>query len=169
MFKKYWHQRASRKSLIKSLEGKRLDEPFKIKHVRVLLDCTLDINPQYFHDLAKALSIPPVNIMIYAFSSGQDIEKKHAHFFKAEEVTYFGQFEGDLALMCEKEVDLQINYFNRKDLYMEWVSCQTKKKLSAGFSAVNHQLNDIVFDFLPTEMNTFKEELIKYLTILKKL
>jgi hypothetical protein len=71
--------------------------------------------------------------------------------------------------MCEKEVDLQINYFNRKDLYMEWVSTHARKKLSVGFSNVDQRLNDIIFDFSPTDKVAFKEELVKYLTILKKL
>jgi hypothetical protein len=84
-------------------------------------------------------------------------------------VTYFGKFEGDLALMSEKEVDLQINYFNREDLYMEWVSTHARKKLSVGFSNVDQRLNDIIFDFSPTDKVAFKEELVKYLTILKKL
>jgi len=84
-------------------------------------------------------------------------------------VRYFGRFEGELALMCEKEVDLQINYFNKNDLYMEWVSTQAKKKFSVGFSGVDQRINDIIFDFFPTEKATFKEELVKYLTILKKL
>ena len=71
--------------------------------------------------------------------------------------------------MCEKEVDLQINYFNREDLYMKWVSSHARKKLSVGFSSVDQRLNDIIFDFSPTDKVTFKEELVKYLTILKRL
>ena len=61
-------------------------------------------------------------------------EKQYAHFFDPKKVSYFGQFQGDQASILEKEVDLQINYFNRNDLYMEWVSAFAKKKFSAGFS-----------------------------------
>ena len=48
---------------------------------------------------------------------------------------------------------------------MKWVSSHARKKLK-GFSSVDQRLNDIIFDFSPTD-NTFKEELVKYLTILK--
>ena len=169
MFKKFWHRRAAKKSLLTSLEDKQLRLSFKIKHVRVLLDNSLEIEQQFFIELANAFGIPPVNITVFAFSMSKEIEKKYANFFDVEEVTYFGKFEGDLALMCEKEVDLQINYFNREDLYMEWVSTHARKKLCVGFSNVDQRLNDIIFDFSPTDKVAFKEELVKYLTFLKKL
>ena len=169
LFKKFWHRRAAKKSLFSSLEAKQLGLSFKVKHVRVLLDSSLEIEQQFFSELAKAFGIPPVNITVFVFRGSKEIEKQYAHFFDEEEVSYFGKFEGDLALMCEKEADLQINYFNREDLYMEWISSHAKKKLSVGFSAVDQRLNDIVFDFSPTDKVTFKKELVKYLTILKKL
>ena len=169
LFKKFWHRRAAKKSLLNSLEKKQLGLSFKIKHVRVLLDSALEIEQQFFSELAKAFGIPPVNITVFAFKASKEIEKQYAHFFDKEEVSYFGKFEGDLALMCEKEVDLQINYFNQEDLYMEWVSSQARKKLSVGFSSVDQRLNDIIFDFSPRDKVTFKTELVKYLTILKKL
>lgn len=169
LFKKFWHRRAAKKSLLTSLEEKQLGLSFKVKHVRVLLDSSLEIEQQFFNELAKAFGIPPVNVSVFAFRASKEIEKQYAHFFDLEEVTYFGKFEGDLALICEKEVDLQINYFNRKDLYMEWVSSHAKKKLSVGFSSVDQRLNDLIFDFSPTDKVTFKKELVKYLTILKKL
>lgn len=169
MFKKFWHRRAAKKSLLTSLEDKQLDQSFKVKHVRVLLDTSLEIEQPFFSELAKAFGIPPVNIMVFAFGATKKIEKQYAHFFNAEEVTYFGKFKGNLTLMCEKEVDLQINYFNREDLYMKWVSSHARKKLSVGFSSVDQRLNDIIFDFSPTDKVTFKEELVKYLTILKRL
>ena len=169
MFRKFWHRRAAKKSLLTSIEDKQLDLSFKIKHVRVLLDSSLGIEQQFFVELGKAFGIPPVNITVFAFRASKEIQKPYTHFFDASEVTYFGKFEGDLALMCEKEIDLQINYFNREDLYMEWVSTYARKKLSVGFSLVDQHLNDIIFDFSPTDKVAFKEELVKYLTILKKL
>lgn len=169
MFKKFWHRRAAKKSLHTSLEEKNLSRAFKIKHVRVILDSSLEIEQQFFNDLAKAFGIPQVNITVFAFRGSKEIENQYAYFFDPKEVSYFGQFQGEQASMLEKEVDLQINYFNRNDLYMEWVSAFAKKKLSAGFLGVDQRLNDIIFDFSPTNKNTFKEELLKYLTILKKL
>ncbi len=169
MFKKFWHRRAAKKSLHTSIEEKNLTRAFKIKHVRVVLDSSLEIEQEFFNSLAKAFGIPQVNITVFAFRGSNDIEKQYAHFFDPKKVSYFGQFQGDQASILEKEVDLQINYFNRNDLYMEWVSAFAKKKFSAGFLGVDQRLNDIIFDFPPTDINTFKEELVKYLTILKKL
>lgn len=169
MFKTFWHRRAAKKSLITSLEERRLNQNFKIKKVRVILDTSYDIERQFFNELAKTFGIPPVNISVFAFKENKTATTQYVDFFDPADIRYFGRFEGDLALMCEKEVDLQINYYNREDLYMSWVSSQAKKKLSVGFSNADQRLNDIVFEIDPIEKEVFQEELVKYLTVLKKL
>ncbi len=169
MFKKFWHRRAAKKSLLLSQKEKRLDSDFKIRHVRVLLDASLAIEQQFFNDLAKSFGIAPVNVSVFAFSATNEIGEQYSHFFNPEDVGFFGQFEGNLALLCAKEVDLQINYFDKEDLYMSWVGSSAKKKFSVGFAAADQRLNDLIFDFPPTEIDTFKVELVKYLTVLKKL
>lgn len=169
LFRKFWHRRAARKSLQAAEKEKRLDQSFTIKRVRVILDTSLAIERQFFNDLAKTFGIPPVNISVFSFKSKHEIEKEYADFFDPEEIDFFGRFEGDLALLCEKEVDLQINYFNREDLYMGWISTSAKKKITVGFSGVDKRLNDLIFEIEPTDKELFQKELVKYLKILKKL
>ena len=169
MLKSFWHRRAANKSLNAAVEEKRLNQPFTIKRVRVLLDGSLEIPEAFFTLLSKALGIAPVNVHIFVFSARSAIEKQYEHFFNIEEVTYFGNFQGELALMCAKEVDLQIHFFSRKSRYMSWIASTAKNKLSVGFSGADQRINDLVFDFDPKETDTFLTELVKYLTILEKL
>ena len=169
MFKSFWHRRAANKSLSAAVIEKRIDRPFTIKHVRVLLDASLGVEQSFFTSLAKALNIPPVNVYTFVFPAKNEVEKQYEHFFNPEEVSLFGKFKGELALMCAKEVDLQIHFFAREDRYMSWVASKAKNKFSVGFSGADQRINDLVFDFAPSSTKTFLKELVKYLTILEKL
>ena len=111
MLRSFWHRRAAEKSLKASVGQKRLDRLFTVKNVRVLLDASLEVEESFFTGLAKALNIPPVNVYTFVFPSKNEVEKQYEHFFNPEEITFFGKMEGELALMCAKEVDLQIHFF----------------------------------------------------------
>ena len=169
MLKSFWHRRAAQKSLNAVVEKKRLNKPFTIKRVRVLLDAALKIEQNFFIQLAKELGLPPVSIHVFVFPSKNGTESQYEHLFDPEEISYFGKFEGDLALMCEKEVDLQINFFAKEARYMSWIATKAMNKLSVGFTGADQRINDIIFDFVPNDTDTFLNELIKYLTILGKL
>ena len=118
--------------------------------------------------MAKELGLPPVSIHVFVFPSKWN-RKPIRTFVYPEEISYFGKFEGDLALMCEKEVDLQINFFAKEARYMSWIATRPMNKLSVGFTGADQRINDIIFDFVPDDTDTFLNELIKYLTILGKL
>lgn len=169
MLKSFWHRRAYKKRLAKVISSKSLATPNRISKVRVFLDASLAIEKHFFVELAKSFAIPPVNLSVFVFPSGNPVENQYSDFFNPKDIGYFGHFQGDLALVCSKDVDLQINYFNTANLHMKWVAVEAKHKMSVGFSNVEQQINDLIFDFAPTDKNVFKEELIKYLTILNKI
>lgn len=169
MLKSFWHRRAYKKRLAKIVSTKTLSSSYRIQKVRVLLDASLGIEKQFFVDLSKAFSIPPVNISVFVFPSENAVESQHSDFFDPENIGFFGRFEDELAVMCAKDVDLQINYFDAPNLYMEWVAVVAKHKMSVGFSTIEHKINDLIFDFAPSDKKVFKEELVKYLKILNKI
>ena len=52
---------------------------------------------------------------------------------------------------------------------MNWVASKTQSKMQIGFSGADERINDLIFDFDPSEKGVFEEELVKYLGVLKKL
>ena len=169
MFKKFWHRRAFAKELKKALSAKDLEQSFKIKKVNVVLDASLGISRDFFLDLAKQFSIPQTSVSILVFASGKKIDNEYVHFFNRKDISFFGKFSNELSHFCAKEADLQINYFNEKNLYFEWVACAAKKKLSVGFSKANLEINDLVLALDPTNTELVNKELVNYLSILKKI
>ena len=83
--------------------------------------------------MAKELGLPPVSIHVFVFPSKNGIESQYEHLFNPEEISYFGKFEGDLALMCEKEVDLQINFFAKEARYMSWIATKSFEQTQCWF------------------------------------
>ena len=169
MFKRFWHRRAFAKELKRAIAAKDLERPFKIKKVCVILDASLGISRDFFLDLAKQFSIPQTNISILVFASGKDIDNEYVDFFNKKEISFFGKFSNTLSHFCAKEADLQINYFNKKNLYFEWVAVAAKKKLSVGFSEANLEINDLVLALDPRNTELVNKELMNYLRILKKI
>ena len=167
MFRQFWHRRAYKKALATALATKSLASTKRIEKVRVIMDADLAVEASFFIDLANTLAIPPVNISVLVFPKKNPVESQYAQFFNPEDIGFFGQFRGELEAICNQEVDLQMHFFNRADLYMEWVAVVAKHRMSVGFSKADKKINDLIFDFSPEEHKTIKNELVKYLTILK--
>ena len=169
MFRKFWHHRAFKKDLEKAIAQKDLDQSFKVRKINVILDASLGVKRDLFLDLAKIFSIPQTSISYLVFATGNTVEKEYVDFFNKKDITFFGKFKDGLRTFCTESVDLQINYFNEKSIYHEWVACSTSKKMSVGFSKANQDVNDLILDIDPRNTELVKKELVKYLTILKKI
>ncbi len=169
MFRKFWHHRAFAKDLEKAIAEKDLDQSFKVRKINVILDASLGVRRDLFMDLDKIFSIPQSSISYLVFPDRNSREQEYVDIFNKKDITFFGKFKDGLNTFCTESVDLQINYFNEKSIYHEWVACSTSKKMSVGFSKANQDINDLILDIDPTNTELFKKELVKYLSILKKI
>ncbi len=166
MFRGYWHRRAYRKALVDYINQRPINKPFRIKKIRILIDEKLDIPPSFFSELSNALNVKEKNVSFMTFPIKNKKIQDSSSVFNRNEVSFFGKFSSGLLVFCEKEVDLQLNFFNEQNLYPHWVACVSKKKLSIGFTGADNSINDLIFDFPPTSKDEVKTELIKYLKIL---
>jgi len=169
VFRKFWHHRAFTKDLEKAIAQKDLDQSFKVRKINVILDASLGVRRDLFMDLDKIFSIPQSSISYLVFPDRNSREQEYVDIFNKKDITFFGKFKDGLNTFCTESVDLQINYFNEKSIYHEWVACSTSKKMSIGFFKANQDINDLILDIDPTNTELFKKELVKYLSILKKI
>lgn len=169
MIQKFWKKKLFEKEILKKVSSKQLNNEFKIKKIAVIVDSRLGIESNFFLNLADKFNIPKTEINILYLNNRVNLKENKCKIFDPKEMSYWGNFKGDLLEFCEKEYDLVINYFNTSELHHLLISLRTKGKLSVGFLGTDLRINDIVFDFNPKAEHTFKEELIKYMVILNKI
>ena len=69
---------------------------------------------------------------------------------------------------CAKKTDILINYYDRNDINLKYISAKCVKNLSIGFANVDHELNDLIIDIDPKNIDLFKDECVKYLKTIYK-
>jgi len=113
--------------------------------------------------------ISELQINLLLLNNNSELEKQYQQIYNPQEVNFWGRFKGDMLSFCEPEYDLLINYYNKIDYDFSLISVRAKHKISVGFSGADARINDVVFDFDPKDKDTFKKELLKYMTILNKI
>ena len=73
---------------------------------------------------------------------------------------------GHVTEFLSREYDVLINYYERETLLLKLLTLSTSARLRVGFSEVDHRLNDLILDTTLEEIEAFKLELKKYLTVL---
>ena len=65
--------------------------------------------------------------------------------------------------------DILVSYYKNDILELNLISALSKANFKVGISNKDERFHDLILDVLPNKFHVFKEEFIKYLTILKKL
>jgi len=109
------------------------------------------------------------NIILYRNSKINE-ELADCNYFSEKDFGMFGKIVGeDLKKFVNKNFDLLINYCTKEDLFSEMVCIKSKAKLVAGFNNKTYNNYDISIKIESNKIDTFNEELTKYLQILKVL
>ena len=157
------------KELDRNMSNKQLDASFKINKIAIIVDPISAVDSKFFLNLANIFKISELQINLLLLDKNSKLEKQYQQIFNPQEVNFWGRFKGDLLNFCQPEYDLMINYYNKIDYDFSLISVRTKHKISVGFSGADVRINDVVFDFDPKDKETFKKELLKYMTILNKI
>ena len=157
------------KELDKNMSNKQLDASFKINKIAIIVDPITAVDSKFFLNLAKMFKISELQINLLLLNKNSELEKQYKQIYNPQEVNFWARFKGDLLSFCEPDYDLLINYYNKIDYDFSLISARTKHKISVGFSGADVRINDVVFDFDPKDKETFKKELMKYMTILNKI
>jgi uncharacterized membrane protein len=127
------------------------------------------------YDFTKSLSvnfgldIENFEIILYQNSKINDNLNNYGH-FSEKDFSMFGKMTGeDLKKFVAKKFDLLINYCTHEDVFSEVLCVKSKAKLVAGFKNKTYDNYDISISIESNKIDTFNEELTKYLQILKVL
>lgn len=167
MIRKLFHIVKFRNDFYKRFSKNTVTSDFKVKSIRVVLDKTLPVDEKYFRNLLTDITDSKIYFTFIKFTNSKETQKKEKDCYDKNHISLFGNFTDKLAKACSKKVDLQINFFGNDNLYLKWIAIKGDYKLSFGFRKTDIRINDIIFDFLPLQTDTFENEFRKYVKILK--
>ena len=78
---------------------------------------------------------------------------------KSEEVNEF----------LKRDYDIVINYYTEPNIYLTLVSALIKSELKVGITSEGEAINNLVLKTDEKDFSQFNNELVKYLSILKKI
>ncbi|GGH00299.1 hypothetical protein GCM10011416_18450 [Polaribacter pacificus] len=95
--------------------------------------------------------------------------KSYKH-FSEKDINRRGEFtDPSIQQFLETPFDILIGFYNHSNLYLEMATLQSKAMFKIGFAGVNDQLFDLVISENPLKTESFISEIVKYLTLLKKI
>lgn len=172
MILKAFKEKSNRKYVNKLLaERKPSVNNNKIKTVAVLLNANEFHEFEVFRVYFKALGLISPKNKIVAFTMDDKLEhnKWNTH-FSPKDFGWKGKIKNtDLQTFINEPYDMMISFYKSEVLHLNQIAAASKALFKVGISNEDERLYDLIIDVELKEINIFKEELKKYLNILKKI
>lgn len=169
---KFKHKSAE-KYLRQELKG--FPPPWKrkgpIATVGIIVDLERFTREERFHSLVDMLGLRPNAIRIIGYRAQYDKNSPYATpVFSDKDLGWKGAIENSYVLeFLSREYDLLINYFDEPRLMLQLLSLKARAGMRIGFPGINPVFNDLILECSLTDFEVVREEILKYLTLLKKL
>ena len=143
----------------------------KIESVGIILNTTEFDDFELFRDFFQELKLNPNKIKIIAFVEDHNlIESSIELLFSEKQIGWKGKIkDNSLQAFLNTNFDMLISYYKNDNLELNLVSALSKANFKVGLSNQDERLYDLILDVKTNNFELFKKELIKYLTILKRL
>lgn len=172
MFLKAFKEKSNKK-IINSLLNSRevFVDSSKVEHLGVLLNIDEVGDFEVFRKLADEMNVLPNKLNIVAFSSN---DKNETNFweicFTPKDFGWGGTIKNiELRTFLEIPFDVLISYYTEDLLELKMITAKSEAKFKVGIFQGDERLNDLIIKTPIDQFRLFKKELIKYLTIFKKL
>ena len=171
MIFKSLHNKLLSKKIEKSLTELSKDyriKPNPIKTLACIVDPSFPISIDNFIDLSNSLGLKEKDFKIITFQRNRNIFNVFSSLNMTPEcVSFYGNLNGKDSLeFISFEYDLLINFF-KSNRFLTLLSSKTNAKFRVGFESVDSRLNDLIFSEKIKKYNDFKNEIIKYLKMIK--
>ncbi len=145
--------------------------PVKIQSVGILAESKLFEAYDFTKKLGDNFGLKPEDfkILLYENPDEDNININYPGFFETD-FGLFGKIKSDeVKNFANTKFDLLINYCASDNLFANILILRTKACLNAGFYNEKDEFYDIAIKVSSNKIDTFNEELIKYLNILRLL
>ncbi len=143
----------------------------RIESVGIVLNMSEYNDFETFRIFFEGLKLNPNKIKIVGFVEDPKlIEVSRELLFSEKQIGWRGKIKNDeLLSFLNTPFDALISYYKNNNLELDLITALSKANFKVGISNKDERLHDLILDVLPNQFNVFKQEFIKYLTILKKI
>lgn len=172
MILKGFKEKSNKKYLNKLLSKRNVNvNDSKVKNLGIILNIDEVEDFELFRDLASAIKVHPNNLKIIAYS-GNKKEKENSWdlCFYPDDFGWKGKIKNvELQTFLEKRFDVLISYYSYEDIELKLLTALSNAEFKVGTLQTDERLNDLIIQTKLKDFNVFKNELLKYLTILNKI
>lgn len=157
------------KKEIKNRLKKKFNKISKNKPIiAVIVDSGQNIEVNDFSFLSEIMNVSENNIFFLWYKSLSVHHDSNHLGINIDDISLTGKVNEEYALFFNRKYDVLINLYQNNSIFIRSLSLKVNNVFSIGFTPVDLQLNDIVFDFSPKEIDILKRELNKYTKIIFK-
>ena len=143
----------------------------KIQSVVVISEADLIKTYDFTKKLSENLKVDKNKIEVILLTHNpNEIQYENYEVFSEKSFGMNGKIKNDnLKKLVDVSYDLLINYCSAESVYGQVVTCRSKAKLKVGFENEYANLYNLTIQLPGNKIDTFNNEIVKYLEILKLL
>ena len=172
MILKSFKEKSNQKFINKLIDSRRIEPSSKkIESVGIVLNLSEFDDFEIIRVFFSELKLNPNKIKLAAFTDDYKlVETTNELLFSEKQIGWKGKIKSnELETFINTKFDTLISYYKQDILELNLITALSKANLKIGISIDDERLNDLILDVKPKNFSVFKQELIKYLTILNKL
>jgi hypothetical protein len=165
--KKYFLKKQIKKHLKENVSDKNFSE---LRTVGLLVNTHEYENLEAFNGLVKSLEILNKDLkMIFYKEEKRNLPTFVQNNFSSKDFNWKGVLtKPAIEEFLDREYDLFIGYYSKKNSYLDYITSRAKAKLKVGLiQEEEDKFFDIVFKLKVNEFSLFEKELAKYIKIFK--
>lgn len=143
----------------------------KIESVGIILNIEEFNNQEDFRLFLKNIGIKENKIKFITFITDEkSAPNSWDSYFSSKDFGWNGKIKSiELQEFMDAKYDALISYYKADNLELNMVTALSKANFKIGISNTDQRLNDFIVDVKPSQIEIFKQEVIKYLKILNKI
>ena len=172
MILKVFKEKSNKKYLNKMLSIRDVNvNDSKIKSLGIIIHIDEIDDFELFRGLAKELNVLPNNLKVIAYSTNnKNKQSSWDTCFNNKDFGWNGTIKNvELKTFLDTKFDALISYYANDELELKLLTVLSQAKFKIGILQTDNRINDLIIKTNLNEFKVFKFELVKYLTILKKI
>ncbi|MDX1314476.1 MAG: hypothetical protein R3356_03150 [Eudoraea sp.] len=142
-----------------------------IQSLGVIVDLDSFPRAESFEEFIEVFGLRPSAVKVIGYKKDYDTNSPYATpVFSEKDLGWHGEIDNGYAQeFLSREYDVLINYYSEKNLMMQLMTVKTQARIRVGFASVDKTFNDLIVDCSMKDFDLFKNEIRKYLNVLKEL